>query len=125
MPKNLEGESQSKVYTYIQSEYVGNINNIKLLKARVLAYDMMAPFIIPYLLDEYAPEVEYFWGNRDTTGVNLFKHWSNISLQQAILFQRGSYGHCVNNADIVRCEQTLELFVNSNDGALINRIEEK
>ena len=70
----------------------------------MLAHDIMAPFIVPYLLDEYALEVEDLWGNRGATVVNLFKQWSQISLQQEILFQRYSYDHCVDNEDIGSCE---------------------
>ena len=34
---------------------------MELLETRVLAYDVMAPFIVPSLLDEYSLEVEVFW----------------------------------------------------------------
>ena len=54
---------------------------MKLLEARVLDYDIMAPFIIPDLVNEYELEVEYLWGNLSAIGINLFKHWSKISLQ--------------------------------------------
>ena len=37
VPKNLDGGSRSTKYTEIQSEYVGNLDNIKLLKARIMA----------------------------------------------------------------------------------------
>ena len=47
---------------------------MKLLEARVPVYDIMAPFIVPDFLDEYALEVEYHWYNCATTGVNLFNH---------------------------------------------------
>ena len=59
----------------------------------MLAYDMMAPFIIPYFIDEYSLEVEDSWGDYDDTSLNLIKHWSKISLQQEILIQRDSYDH--------------------------------
>ena len=59
----------------------------------MLAYDMMAPFIIPYFIDEYSLEAEDSWGDYDDTGLNLIKHWSKISLQQEILIQRDSYDH--------------------------------
>ena len=89
----------------------------------MLDYDIMEPFIVPDLLNEYDLDVEYFWGDLNKTGMNLFKHWSKISLQQATLFQRYFYDNCVNDEDIVSFEWTLELFVNSCDGALINSIE--
>ena len=54
----LYGESESNCYTYIQLEYVVSVNKIKLSEARVLNYDVMAPFIVLYLVDEYALQVE-------------------------------------------------------------------
>ena len=96
-----------------------------MLKSRVLSYDMMAPFIIPDFIDEYSLEVEDQRGYFYATGVNLFKQWYKISLQQEILFQRYSYYHCVEDEDISSCEWTLELFVNSCNSALIKRIVEK
>ena len=98
---------------------------MKQLKARVLVYDMVENFIVLYLVDDYALKVEDFWYNHAAIGVNLFKEWSKIYCQQAILFQRDSYDNCVENEDIVSFEQPLELFVNSCNGALIKRIEGK
>ena len=46
VPSNSEGESESKSYTDIQSEYVVNLTKMKFLEVRVIAYDMMSPFII-------------------------------------------------------------------------------
>ena len=85
----------------------------------------MAPFIVLALVDEYFLGVEYRWGNRAAAGVNLFKNWSKIYLQQEINFQRDFCDHCVKNEDIVSCECTLELFANSCSGALIKSIEKK
>ena len=50
VPKNSEGESKSTKSTDIKSEYVGNLAKIKLLEARIMAYDMRDPFIIPTLV---------------------------------------------------------------------------
>ena len=86
---------------------------MKLLESRVIAYDMMSPFIIPYFLNIYDLKVKYLWGNHAATGVNLLKHWYKISLQQEILFKKHSYDNCVNDEDIVRCERTLDLFLGS------------
>ena len=44
---------------------------MKLLEARVIAYAIMAIFIVPDLMDEYALEVEDRWGDRASTGKNL------------------------------------------------------
>ena len=70
-------------------------------------------------------KVEYFWVDRAATGVKIFNHYSNISLQQEILFQRYYYDHCVEDEDIFSSERALEFLVNSWDVALIYRIEEK
>ena len=98
---------------------------MKFLETRVLAYEMMALFIVLSLIDDYALEVEDLWGYCYEIGVNLFKHLYKISLQQEILFQRHSYDICLNDVDIVSCEWILELFVNSWDGAFIKTIERK
>ena len=95
------------------------------LEARVLAYYMMEHFIIPYFTDEYDLELEYHWGDHDDAFMDLFNHWYKITLQQAILFQRESYDHFVDDEDIISCEWMLKLLVNSCNGALINSIEEK
>ena len=70
---------------------------MKLLEARVIAYNMMAPFIVPDSFDEYDIKVEDIWGDRTAKSVNLFKLWSNISLQHSIMFQRYSYNHFVGD----------------------------
>ena len=35
---------------------------MKLLETSLLDYDMMAPFIVPDFIDEYALKVENIWG---------------------------------------------------------------
>ena len=60
---------------------------MKLLEARVLDNDNMETFIVPDLVDDYYIKVEYYWFGLSETGVNLFKHWSNISFWQAIIFK--------------------------------------
>ena len=66
----------------------------------MLAYDFMAAFVVPYFLNSYALEVEDRWVDFAATGMNLFKYWSKISLQQEILLRMDSYDHCVNDEDI-------------------------
>ena len=89
----------------------------------MLSYDIMALFVVLALPNEYALDVEYWWGCCDDTGVNMFKPWSNISLQQKIVFQRDSCDHFLNNEEIVSCEWTLELSVNYFDGIFIKSNE--
>ena len=57
MTRNSEGGYGSKIYTYIQSEYIVNITKMGFLETRVLAYGIMAPFIVPDFIDDYAIEV--------------------------------------------------------------------
>ena len=59
---------------------------MKCFGERVPAYDIMATFIVQYLINEYALEVEDLWGDCAATYTNLFKHCYKVSLQQAILF---------------------------------------
>ena len=125
IPKNSEGESESTKYSDIQSEYVGNLTKVKLLEARVMGYDMLAPFIIPKLVDSRASTVGDRWGDPTSTGLNLFQHWSKLSLSTVALYQKDSYENCADDEDIVSCEWTKELFVNSSSPALVKRIEEK
>ena len=91
----------------------------------MLVYDMREPFIISDLVNDYSLKVEYRFGDPATTGMNLINHWSKISLQHIILFQRDSYDHFVYDEDIFSCECNLDGFVNSFDGALIHRTEGK
>ena len=124
VPKNSEGESESTKYADIQSEYVGNLSKIKLLESRVIAYDMMAPFVVPKLMDAYNQDVQLRWGDR-ADGFNLFRHWSKVSLSVVAQFQQDSYEACQDDEDIVSCEWTKELFTNSSDPALTKRVKEK
>ena len=57
VPSNPKGEYESNRYTGLQYEYFWNIFKMKVLETRVLAYDIMTPFIVPDLVDEYALEV--------------------------------------------------------------------
>ena len=57
-PQELGGDPESTKYTNIQSDYVENLAKTKILEARIMAYDIRYPFIIPMLVDEYAGSVE-------------------------------------------------------------------
>ena len=81
IPKNSERESKSTKYTDIQSDYVGNLAKIKLLKACIMVYEIRYPFIIPTLVDRYVGAVEDHWGNRVATGFYLLSHWLNVLLR--------------------------------------------
>ena len=70
-PKNLEGGSDSTNYTNIQTDYVGKSSKIKLLEARVMAYDTRDLIITPTLVDKYAGAVKEHWRRRVATGAYL------------------------------------------------------
>ena len=57
MPKDLEGDYESNCYTYLISQYVGNITKMEFMERRELFYDIMVPFISQTLVDEYAFKV--------------------------------------------------------------------
>ena len=88
-------------------------------------YDMRDTFIIPTLVGEYDGAVEDRWGNRAVTGVYLLSHWLKVLLPTISQFQSNSYENFNDNEDIVSCEWTKEIFVNSSHNTLIKRVEDK
>ena len=90
-----------------------------------MAYNMRNPFIIPTVVDEYAGAVEDSWWKHATTGFYLLLHWSNVLLCVVVQFQRDYYENCNDDEDIVSCEWTKEIFVNSSDTGIIKRVEGK
>ena len=90
VPNNSEKESKSTKYTDIQSEYVGNLDIIKLLEARIMVYNMTDPFVILTLVDEYAGAVKYCWGNNAATGVYLLSRQLKVLICVVAQFQRDS-----------------------------------
>ena len=123
--KNLEGESKSTKCTDIHSDYVGNLGKIKLLEAHKIAYDMRDNFIVRTLVYEYAGAVDEHWRNCVATGFYLLSHWLKVSLCVVAQYHRDSYENFSDDDDIVSCEWTKELFMNSSYPALIKRVEEK
>jgi len=96
--KNAEGELAYK-YKDIQSEYVGNLDKLKLYRKRLEAFDMLSPSYIPELIDPHAFSVNGSWGDRMTGRVDLIKHWSQISLEHACAWQRDTFDWCCNEND--------------------------
>ena len=58
-------------------------------------------------------------------GVYLFSHWSKASLRVVAQFQRDSYENCSDDEDIISCEWTKEIFINSSYPDLIKSLEYK
>jgi hypothetical protein len=71
--KKADGELSYK-YKDIQSEYVGNLDKLKLLRKRIDAFDMFDPFLIPVWIDPHAFSVMDRWGDRKSDGIDLTKH---------------------------------------------------
>ncbi len=69
--KNVEGELSYK-YKDIQSEYVGNLDKLKLFRKRMEAFDMLDPFLIPTWTDPNAISVLDRWGDRKTDVIFFF-----------------------------------------------------
>jgi hypothetical protein len=72
--KNADEELSYK-YKDIQSEYVGNLDKLKLFRKRMEAFDMLNPFLIPIWTNPIAISVVNRWGDRKREVVNLTKHW--------------------------------------------------
>ena len=58
-------------------------------------------------------------------GVYLLSHWLNFLIRVLAQLQRDYYGNCNGNEDIVSCEWTKEIFMNSSDPDSIKRVLEK
>jgi hypothetical protein len=85
--KNTDGELSYK-YKDIQSEYVGNLDKLKLFRKCMEAFDMFVPFLIPLWIEPDAISVMDCWGNRKKDGVDLTKHWSKVLPVHICAWQR-------------------------------------
>ena len=122
--KNAEGELAYK-YKDIQSEYVGNLDKLKLYRKHLEAFNMLSLFYNPELIDPHAFSVNDRWGDRMTGCVDLTKHWSQISLEHACAWQRDTFDWCCDENDLTSMEWAKEFLTNSCDINLVKRIEEK
>ena len=122
--KNADGELAYK-YKDIQSEYVGNLDKLKLYRKRLEAFDMLSPFYIPAWINPMAISVNDRWGDRRAGCVDLTKHWSQISLEHACAWQRDTFDWCEDDNDLTSMEWAKEFLTNSCDINLVKRIEEK
>jgi hypothetical protein len=88
--KILDGELSYK-YKNIQSEYVGNLDKLKLFRKPMEAFDMFDPFIIPLWIDPNAISVLDRWGDRKANGIDITKHWSQVLLEHVCAWQRDTF----------------------------------
>jgi hypothetical protein len=78
--KNADGKLSYK-YKDIESEYVGNLDKLKLFRKRMEAFDRFNPFFIPTWIDPDAISVMDCWGDMKHDGIDLTKHWSKLLLK--------------------------------------------
>ncbi len=122
--KNTDSELSYK-YSNIQSEYVGNLDKLKLFRKRIEAFDMFDPFLIPTWIDPDAISVLDCWDNRKHDGINLTKHLSKLLLEHMCAWQRDTFDWCTDEDNLTSTEWVKELLTNSCDFNLVKHIEEK
>jgi len=101
--KNADGELSYK-YKAIQSEYVGNLDKLKLFRKRMEAFDMFDPFLIPTWTDPDAISVLDRWGDRKVDVIDLTKHWSKVLLEHVCAWQRDTFDWCNDEDDLTSME---------------------
>ena len=122
--KNADGELSYK-YKDIQSEYVGNLDKLKLFRKRMEAFDMFDPFLIPTWTDPDAISVLDRWGDRKLDVIDLTKHWSKVLLEHVCAWQRDTFDWCTDEDDLTSMEWVKEFLTNSCDINLVKRLDEK
>jgi hypothetical protein len=122
--KNADGELSYK-YKDIQSEYVGNLDKLKLFRKCMEAFDMLSPFLIPIWTNPMAISVVDRWGDRKSEVVDSTKHWSKISLEHACAWQRDTFDWCTDENNLTSLEWVKELLTISCDLNLVKRINKK
>ncbi len=122
--KNADSKLSYK-YKDIQSDYVGNLDKLKLFKKCMDAFDMFKPFLIPTWIDPDAISVLDCWGNREHDGIDLTKHWSKLLLKHVCAWQRDTFDWCTDEDDLTSMEWVKEFLANSCDINLVKHIDEK
>jgi hypothetical protein len=122
--KNADGELSYK-YKDIQSEYVGNLDKLKLFRKCMEAFDMLDPFLIPIWMNPMAISIVDCWGDRKSEVVDFTKHWWKISLKHACAWQRDTFDWCTQDNNLTSMEWVKELLTNLCDINLVKRIDKK
>jgi hypothetical protein len=121
--KNLDGKLFYK-YKDIQSEFVGNLDKIKLFRKHMEAFDMSDPFIMPLWIDPNTISVLDCCGDRMSDGIDITKHWSQVLLEHMCAWKRHTFDWCTDNNDLTSI-WVKELLTNSCDINPEKRIDEK
>ncbi len=122
--KNVDSKLSYR-YKDIQSEYVGNLDKLKLFRKRMETFDMFDPFLIPTWIDPDTIIVLDCWGDRKHHGIDLAKHWSKLLLEHMCAWQRDTFDWCTDEDDLTSMEWVKDFLTNSCDINLVKRIEEK
>jgi hypothetical protein len=122
--KNMDREFEYK-YKDIQSEYVGNLDELKLFRKHMEAFDMFNPFLIPVWIDPHAFSVMDRWGDRKSNVIDLTKNWSKVSLEHVCAWQRDTFDWCTDDNNLTSMEWVKEFLTNSCDINLVKRVDEK
>ena len=101
--KISDGELYYK-YKDIQSEYMGNLDKLKLFGKRMEAFDMFDLFIVPLWIDPNTISVLDRWGGRKVNWINITKHWSQVLLEHVCAWQRNTFDWCSDDNDLTSME---------------------
>ena len=100
----------------IQSEYVGNLDKLKLFRKCMEAFDMFDPFLIPTWTDPDAISVLDCWGDRKV---------DSIDLTNMCAWQRDTFDWCNDEDNLTSMEWVKEFITNSCDINLVKHLDEK
>ncbi len=70
---------------------MGNLDKLKLFRKCMEAFDVFDLFIIPLWIDPNAISVLDCWGDRKANGIDITKHWSQVSLEHVCAWQRDTF----------------------------------
>ncbi len=122
--KNADGGLSYK-YKDIQSEYVGNLDKLKLFRKCMEAFDMLDPFLIPIWTNSMAISIVNCWGDKKNEVVDLTKHWSKISLEHACAWQRDTFDWCTHKTNLTSTEWGLKSYSPTHVTSIILNVSTK
>jgi hypothetical protein len=119
------GKELSYKYKDIQSEYVGNLDKLKLFQKRLEAFDILEPFLIPVWINSNAICVNDHWGDRKSQCIDLTKHWSQVTLKRTCAWLRDTFDWCTNDNNLTSMEWVKKFLTNCCDINLVKHIDKK
>jgi hypothetical protein len=109
----------------IQSEYVRNLDKLKLFRKCMEAFDMFNPFLIPTWTDPDAISVLDRWGDRKVDLIDLTKHWLKVLLKHMYVWQRDTFDWFNGEDDLTSMKWVQEFLTNSCDNNLVKCLDDK